>query len=142
MLRLLIKKVAFNYTLNTALLELLSEGFISYKGCHFLKSLNKHQSHINESDFTDHIGHECFINSIHFDDYVENDVFEQALLFSDSLIKDWNAQNNGLVLILILSQTDFGFNLKFHLHREGENWINENDINKFEEALVVFNSYC
>lgn len=140
MLILLIKKAAFNYKLNKTLLELLSEGFIMHKGRYFLKSLHKHQSHINESDFTDDTGYECFINSIHFDDYVDNDVFEQALLFSDSLIKEWNAQNNGLVLMLILSETDFGFNLKFHLYREEENWINENDINKFEEALIVFNS--
>lgn len=140
MLLLLIKKAASNYKLNSALLELLSEGFIIQKGRYFLKFLHEHQSHINESDFTDDTGYECFINSIHFDDYVDNDVFEQALLFSENLIKVWNAQNNGLVLMLVLSETDFGFNLKFHLYREEENWINENDIDKFEEALIVFNS--
>jgi len=42
--------------------------------------------------------------------------------------------------MLVLSETDFGFNLKFHLLREEENWINENDIDKFEEALIVFKS--
>lgn len=136
------KKAASNYNLNSALLDLLSEGFIIQKGRYFLKSLHEHQSHINDLDFTDDTGYECFINSIHFDDYVSNDVFEQALLFSENLIKVWNAQNNGLVLMLVLSETDFGFNLKFHLYREEENWINENDIDKFEEALIVFNSCC
>jgi len=140
MLMILVKKVVLNYKLNTSLLELLSEGFIIYKGCYFLKSLHKIQGHINEFDFTDATGYECFINSIHIDDYVDNDVLEQALLFSDSLINEWNAQNNGLILKLILSETDFGFNLKFHLRREKEDWINEKDINKFEEALIVFNS--
>lgn len=139
---LLIKKVVLNYKLNAVLRELLSEGFIIHKGCYFLKSLYKHQSHINESDFTDSTGYECFINSIHFDDYVDNDVFEQALLFSNNLINEWNTQNNGIILKLILSETDFGFNLKFHLYREGEDWINENDIDKFEEALIIFNSRC
>jgi hypothetical protein len=140
MLLLLIKKAASNYKLNSGLLELLSEGFIIQKGRYFLKALHEYQSHINDTDFTDDTGYECFINSIHFDDYVSNDVFEQALLFSENLIKVWNAQNNGLVLMLVLSETDFGFNLKFHLYREEENWINENDIDKFEEALIVFNS--
>jgi len=142
MLSLLINKVVINFQLNVALQELLSEGFIFYKGCYFLKSLYKQQNHINQSDFIDSTGYECFINSIHFDDYVNNSVFEQALLFSNNLIKVWNVQNNGLILKLILSETDFGFNLKFHLYRKAEQWINENDIDKFDEALIIFNSSC
>ena len=138
MLSLILKKVALNFQLNAALQKLLNEGFIFHEGCYFLKTLYKQQSHINQSDFIDSTGYECFINSIHFDDYIENNVFEQALLFSDNLIKKWNIQNNGLVLKLILSETDFGFNLKFHLYREYEHWINENDIDKFEEAIIVF----
>lgn len=140
MLFLLINKVVNNFQLNAALQELLSEGFIFHKECYFLRSLYKQQNHINQSDFIDNTGYECFINSIHFDDYVNTDVLEQALLFSDNLIKVWNVQNNGLALKLILSETDFGFNLKFHLHREDEQWINENDIDKFDEALIIFNT--
>ena len=140
MFSLLVKNAVKNVHLDIALQEILSGGFILDKECYFLKSLHKQQSHINQSDFTDKTGYECFINSIHFDDYVSIDTFEQALLFSDSLVKLWNVQNNHSTLRLILSETDFGFNLKFHLYRENKQWIDENDIDKFEEAIIVFNN--
>lgn len=142
MISLLINKVVTGFQLNPILEKLLSDGFTCHKGCYFLKSLYKLQNHINQSDFIDSTGYECFINSIHFDDYVNENIIEQALLFSDHLIRVWNTENNGLILRLILSETDFGFNLKFHLFREQEKWINENDIDKFKEALVIFNSCC
>lgn len=140
MLTLLSGKIVSSLKLNPALRKLLSEGFILHEGCYFLKSLYKQQSHINGADFKDRTGYECFVNSIHFDDYVDTDVFEQALLFSNDLIKTWDVENNSLSLRLILSETDFGFNLKFCLYRENEDWIDENDVDKFEEALIIFNS--
>lgn len=140
MLKIFINKIILDFKLNDALENLLSEGFIYDNGCYFLKSLRKQQSHVNELSFNDRTGYECFINSIHIDDYVGVNVFEQALLFSDHLISKWNIQDNGLVIKIILSETDFGFNLKFHLSRERENWINENDVDKFEEGLIIFSS--
>ncbi len=140
MLKLIVKKVVLNYQLNATLLNLLSDGFVVNKECYFLKSLYKKQRHIKASYFADNVGYEGFINSIHFSDYIEDNIFEQALLFSDRLIKEWNALNNGLILMLFLSQTDSGFLLKFHLYRGKDRWIEEDDICKFEEPIIIFNS--
>lgn len=140
MLNLFIKKVAVNSKLCTPLQKLISGGFIFHNGCYFLRSLYGIQSHISESDFIDATGYECFINSIHIDDYVEIDLFEQAMLFADKLIELWKIQNNGLILTVILSETEFGFNIKFHTCRKNEQWINEDEMDKFEEAMILLNS--
>jgi len=140
MLLCIFKQISENKKLNDNLNHLLLEGFLFYEDCCFLTTLYKQQNHINKSDFIDKTGYECFINSVHIDDYVEKDLFEQVILFSIKLIELWNNQNNKLILNMILSETDFGFNLKFHVYRENERWINENEICKFEEAIIIFNT--
>lgn len=140
MRELLFKQVIANYELSPALQQLLIEGFVCHNECYFLQSLYEQQSHVKTANFTDPIAHECFINSIHIDDYVSVNILEHALLFADQLIHKWHTENNEGSLKLILAETDFGFNLKFHLCRENADWLNENDIDKFKEALLLFNS--
>ena len=140
MLFLIFGKVTFNHQLKISLQKLLDSGFKNSNDCYFLETLFNQQSHIQQSDFIDKTGYECFINSIHIDDYVEKDYFEQAILFASNLVELWNCSNYGKKLLIIVSETDFGFNLKFHLKRESEQWIDIKDINKFEEALIVIHS--
>jgi hypothetical protein len=140
MLLLMFKKVTSNHQLEISLQKLLENGFKISNDCYFLDTLFNQQKHIKESDFIDKTGYECFINSIHIDDYVENDFFEQTMLFAKYLIELWNKNNYDKSIVIIIGETDFGFNLKFHLHREGEQWISIKDIDRFEESLIVINS--
>ncbi|MFN5310724.1 MAG: hypothetical protein ACK5C0_14840 [Candidatus Kapaibacterium sp.] len=141
MYAIFLNKIVLKHKINSALRAIVESGFILHNGCYFLKSLYNKQTHIKESDFIDLTGFECFINSIHIDDYAEIDLFEQAILFADELINLWKNQKSGLVLKLILSETDFGFNVKFHTFRKGQDWIVEDELEKFEEAIIVMSIY-
>jgi hypothetical protein len=136
----ILKRLSAGKKIEDTLFETLQDGFIEVNGCYFLKKLAVSLSHIDTADFIDKTGHECFINSLHVDDFVSNDFFVQAILFTDKLVSDWNKLNNDLDLEVILSETDSGFNIKFHVVRPSETWINEHELNKFEEAIMICRS--
>ena len=137
MFHLLMKNVSSNKKLETSLQELVLSGFIEVDGCYFLQKLFNQQKHISSLDFIDKTGYECFVNSIHIDDYIEEDLFIQGLLYSDKIISEWLKLENNTTLEVILSETDFGFQIKFHVSRPNENWILESDLNIFKEALLI-----
>jgi hypothetical protein len=140
MFQLILKHIGVGKKLAPSLLEIFSDGFLVMNDCYFLNKLFQQQAHINASDFVDKTGYECFINSLHIDDYVENDFFIQAMLLTERLISEWNKLNNHLILEVVLSETDFGVNVKFHVLRQNENWVNENELNKFSEAIMICRS--
>ena len=122
---------------NTDLKEIITDGFVNINECYFIKSLYNLQSHINELDFQDKTGYECFINSIHVDDYVEKDFLLHSILLSDLILKLWNDLKNNLILNVIISETDFGYNLKCHIKRVNEVWIDMQQIENFDDAIML-----
>lgn len=137
MFQLILRQIGVGKKLEPSLLEIFSDGFLVMNDCYFLKELFQQQTHANASDFVDKTGYECFINSLHIDDYVKNDFFIQAMFLTERVILEWNKLNNHLLLEVILSETDFGVNVKFHVLRQNEIWINENELNKFSEAVMI-----
>ena len=138
LLELFFKKIIPNQVLDVSLRHILKNGFMIRDQCYILKEL--YQPHIKISDCFNRIGYECFTNSIHIDDYVSDNIFEQTLLFIENLIQIWDQLQNGLNLKILLGQTDFGFNIKFHIERIGEEWINENELHIFDEAILIITS--
>lgn len=137
MFRLLKREIVEDTVLSKELSNLFKGGLIVYNECVFLNSLFLSQKHIAQKDFIDQTAYECFINSIHVDDYITDNLFAQALLFVEKVIEEWmllKKQNN---LEIILSKTDYGFNIKFHILRTGEDYLNIENINSFEEGLMV-----
>lgn len=122
------------------LLGIVSGGFVLHEECFFLKRLIQSQMHVRKSDFFDDVACECFVNSIHVDDYVEGDYLVQAVLFMDEVFERWIKYNSEKTLVCIISQTEFGASIKFHVKRKGQKWIEENDVEKFEEAIVICES--
>ncbi len=61
-------------------------------------------------------------------------------MFLKNLFESWNQNNNGLILNGLLSQTEFGANIKFHVKRENEEWVKLQDLDKFEEPLFIMTS--
>lgn len=120
--------------------NIIGKGFLEKNHCFFLKSLYKNQTHISENDFIDHTGLECFINSFHIDDYIENDYLVQGYLFIIELFKKWNELNNTCLLKAFLTKTDFGANVRFHMIRQNEFWIDEKNIENIEEPIMVITS--
>lgn len=124
-------------TIDQQLAIILENGFIEVNQCVLLKYQYDLQSHISRADFVDDTGYECFINSIHIDDYVEANCLSQAIMYAQRLIEMWASLYRELPLEVIISSTDIGVNIRFHKLRKGENWINLNDLEKFQESLIV-----
>lgn len=137
MFHLVSRTLTKNSSIDNRLAELISDGFVTIGDCCVLNSLYENNRHIKPSDFEDKTGFECFVNSFHIDDYVEDDFLSQSLLFSDLLFQEWKSLMTDTSLEVIISETDFGINIKFHVMRDDEVWINDSDLDKFEEALFV-----
>lgn len=140
MLKLLLMNFAKTSCLDEKLSELLNEGVVFINDCFMLKKIYNQQKHYDLFDFTDKTQYECFINSFHLDDYIDDDFLTQALIFSDSVIDLWKETKINNKLNIVLSQTDFGINLKFYIVRANENWINPIEIESFEEAILLCSS--
>ncbi len=140
MFDIFVQKIKSDNRFSGSLSAILANGFSTQHGCYLLSAFYQNNLHISLDSFVDKTGYECFINSFHIDDFVDEDFFEQSVLFIDALLNKWRILNNDLVLNIILSKTDFGFNIRFHVHREGEEWINMNDLVFFEDALLVISS--
>lgn len=127
-------------SLSEELKLLLTDGFVIQEECYFLKKLHLPNTSTSKKDFVDKTGYECFVNSIHTDDYVTADFVIQAYLFLDEIFKRWNSSFDNLTLRGIISQTEFGANVKFHVVRGSEKWIIENQVENFEDALIISES--
>jgi len=140
MFALLMETDVKNKTLQNGLSQIVLGGFIELENCFLLRNLSDPQMHIKRSDFFDDTAYECFINSIHVDNYVNGDFLEQGMLLMEDVFKIWKVYNVEKKLKCILSQTEFGVNVKFHVKRDDPKWIDESDIEGFEEAVIVFES--
>lgn len=126
--------------LDKKLYELVSDGFVLIDECVLLRSFYEHQRHVKRQDFQDDVAYECFINSFHVDDYIESDFMVQGFLLIDEVFKIWNKKELPSVLKAIISQTEFGANVKFHLMRANVNWIQETEVEKFDEPILISES--
>jgi hypothetical protein len=140
MFDLILNQLKESRSINPELFDLVSDGFIMRDDAYFLLRLYNKQPHMSRKDFIDKTGHECFINSFHIDDYAENDFFIQSLFFANQVLLNWKRLKNNLTLQIIIGQTDFGFNIKFHVLRENEEWIKIDEVNNFDEALILIQS--
>jgi hypothetical protein len=133
----ILEPIKKNSKLNSELLKIAASNFIEINDCWFLNSLLNKQLHIKSSEFIDKTGYECFVNSLHIDDFVKKNFLSQAILFIGEIIENWVNLNNHKSLEIILSETDFGISIKFHLVRENEEWIAINDVEKFTEGIMI-----
>lgn len=140
MKRLLDENSIARVTLNSRLAEIVNQGFLIEKGCYLLVYFKQLSQHLKETDFVDQTGFECFVNSFHVDDFVQEDLLPQAMAFSKALLAKWKRLRSKEVLEIIVGETDFGFNIKAHVKRNGELWIDPQDIENFDEGLLLVSS--
>ena len=129
-----------NKKLDNRLFDLVSDGFVHIGECVLLRSLYELQKHAKRQDFHDDVAYECFINSLHVDDYIENDFMVQGFLLIDEVFKIWNKKESPSILKAIVSQTEFGASIKFHLSRINSSWIQETELEKFDEPILITES--
>lgn len=136
MYEIISKKICKGIKLNSKLQKIIDEGFIERDGCFFFA--NQVQEHLMLSDFVTKTDFEAFVNSIHIDDYVSSQHLEQSIKFINNVKRKWRFQNlNKSELAFSLAKTDFGFNIKFYVNRNGETYMPINEIESFLEAQII-----
>jgi hypothetical protein len=130
-----------NYKLENNLLKIVNGGFIEKEGCFFLKELFSKQKTDNfkyfPNNFPDKVSKECFINSIHVDDYVKNSYMDYGMAFIEKVFKDWNSKYINKKLQVILSSDNAKINLKLHLVRNNEIWVDPDHLEKFKDNGIM-----
>lgn len=133
---LLFEEIISKQQLDTRLLKILNQGFIQKDGCYFLKSFYEADTNVTQRNFIDKTGYEAFINSFHVDDYVEDNYFLQTILFVKMLSIYWGELTNQKNIETIIAETSFGFNVRFHVVREGEIYNDEN-LENYKEGVII-----
>jgi hypothetical protein len=120
----------------TRLSFLLDKGIVEQNGCYFLRYFFP-RAHVSHGDFIDKTGCECFINSFHIDDYIDDHYLEEAFSYVFCLFEQWKAAHNSLRLKAIIAGTDSGANVRFHVIRDNERWVDEENLEQFEEGICI-----
>ncbi|MEB6380845.1 hypothetical protein MXM41_18220 [Leclercia adecarboxylata] len=114
----------------------VDKGFVKQRNCVFLAAL--FHSYPKDEYLFDKTGVECFVNSFHIDDYVAERYLEYSCLFCNAIFNKWHQEGNSEKLNMIVSMDEFGAVIKFHVIRQGENWLSH-DLEKYEDAIFVTN---
>jgi hypothetical protein len=119
--------------------NVLAQGLIHSEGCIILKSQMELVSSEVRKRFTDKTGFECFVNHIHVEDYAPGEMcilLQQSMAFGKELERTLlKAGVTEPVQYIIAGDTD-EMNIRFHVLREGEEWLAQ-DIERYEEAVAV-----
>jgi hypothetical protein len=133
--------------LSRKLVELLDAGFTRADGCVLQAALEKLRGNANIDDFPDRTGYECFVNHIHVEDYFDEDGsfgqiarLGQGIAFANDLkerLSSFSADEN---FRLIVSSDESSCSVRFHVIRNGEEWLSP-DLNSYQqEAILVLDT--
>lgn len=121
------------HNLNNELLNIVNGGFIDDNKRFILKKLSGWDHEPKQKDYINNTGYECFINSIHIDDYEKDHYLEHGLVFTKKIFDKWNSSYCDMKLRALISlDEDVGVNIKFHLLRDDESWLNISDLEDFK----------
>jgi hypothetical protein len=129
--------------LSSELLRLIELGFTVKDGAVLLKSQEKLAMNIRQDSFPDLTGYECFVNHIHIEDYISdaergsNALLEQGLAFANKIVDELSLLYHGKPFKVIVATNESGCSVRFHLIRNGENWLSD-DLDEYgQEAILV-----
>lgn len=119
--------------------KIVNGGILEENGCYFLKVLYEKKGNATINEFPDKTGYECFVNHIHIDDLVENPKLEDAIAFSKILITSIKKylNNSAQTISVIISWDEMSQTIRFHLKRNGENWLTDDLEEYTEEAILL-----
>lgn len=126
----------YDLELPTELSVWVGKGFINKNGCVFLAAL--FNGYPSDKNLIDKTGVECFINSFHIDDYVSERYLDYSCLFCNTILSKWALEECCEKLNMIVSMDEFGAVIKFHVLRDGEEWLG-NNLERYEEAVFTTN---
>jgi len=141
MFHLLLKMNRTKTVLLKKMKPIIADGLVQQDNNVFLNYFYSANPHVEREHFFNDTAYENFINGFHIDDYCKRNHLENALLFADKFIEIWNNQVGKKTLEIVISQTEYGYHFSAHSFRKKEIFININDIEKFDEAVLIIR-YC
>jgi hypothetical protein len=118
--------------LSPELSRVLAEGFVEENGC-VLLATEARDSTSSRTVAQDETGYECFINHLHVKNLAE--ALEFARRLNGALAKGFTGD-----FIVIVSFNGSEATVRFHKHRAGQTWLNNNLEGYLEEGIAVFDS--
>jgi hypothetical protein len=76
---------------------------------------------------------------IHIDDLITNDLVKQALLFVREVFAMWSLEHSDQRLNAIMSCDDQFVTVRFHLIRNGEQWL-ATELDGYEDGIFAISS--
>jgi hypothetical protein len=116
--------------LSPELSSVLVAGFVDENGCVLLASEARDSRSVRTAA-QDETGHECFINHLHAKNLAE--ALEFAKCLQGALAKGYTG-----VFVVIVSFDGHEATVRFHKHRAGQTWLNNNLEGYLEEGIAVF----
>jgi hypothetical protein len=140
--------------LRTALRRIVDSGLIENEGCFFLKALNIRTFDVKKAleKYEDKTGLECSTNNLYIQSIIYTTpcnaisdikfVLKQGIQYAIYLSKRISMFGHfKIILSLSLDSENPGIvdcSVRFHLIRQGENWISENLEDYCDDAVLVF----
>jgi hypothetical protein len=123
--------------------EILLKGFVSREGCIFFRKFVEDKGTASSDmrkTYFDEIGYECFVNHFHFKGGSEGELATVAAEFCRRAHAIWEKSNLSGELRFIVSIRDHEATVRFHLIREGNQWLAD-DLNSYKnEAILVYDT--
>ena len=134
-------------SLNRKLAELLDSGFTRADGCVLHAAQEKLRGNATLEDFPDRTGYECFVNHIHVEDYLDgSDIFGQVARLGQGIAFGYNLKEKlssfsaNESFRVIVSSDESSCSVRFHVIRNGEEWLSS-DLDSYEnEAILVIDT--
>ena len=117
-------------TLSPELSRILNSGFVQENGCVFFASEGR-VSTVARNDQEDDTGYECFANHVHVKTVAE--ALEFARRLKRALAESFS---DGFVVIVAFDGHEA--TVRFHKHRAGQAWLNDNLEGYLDEGIAVF----
>jgi hypothetical protein len=118
--------------LSPELSRVLAEGFVEENGCVLLASEARDSTSTRTAN-QDETGYECFINHLHVKSLAEALEFSRRL--NVALAKVFTG---GFIVIVSFDGSEA--TVRFHKHRAGQTWLDNNLEGYLEEGIAVFDS--
>jgi hypothetical protein len=138
-----LNKLVDSIGLNQQLLQLLQPGFIEINGAVLLKTLEKLGRNAKLESFPDITGYECFVNHIHIEDYLDdsgvssNELLKKGHKFAQALLEKLSTTFPNKPFKVIMAHNDSDCSVRFHMVRDGENWLSDDLEGYDQEAILI-----
>lgn len=116
--------------------DIVEQGFLHQDGLVLLKSLYNPDSISMRASLHDDVGFECFVNHIHISKHNIANSLSTCVVFMKKIGEIWKTSEQARKLRSILSANEDDYTIRFHVLREGEEWLDE-DLESYDEDAVL-----